>query len=114
LPLAVLFWPAGREWMVGGAGAVASALLLLPVWAAPVRHSLRPGDHAMHGGFRLLPPELTMLNDLGVCTEPWRKKRPFGDTEGDPQQHRPADPASYFLYFMDDEEVRGRIGRRSE
>jgi glycosyl transferase family 87 len=102
LPLAVLFWPPGREGLVAGVGGAASAALLLPIWAAPVFHSLRPGDHSMHGAFRLLPAELTMLNDLGVCAEPWRKKRPYGDTEGDPRRPGSADPRAYFLYFMDD------------
>jgi hypothetical protein len=43
-----------------------------------------------------------MLNDLSVFTEPWRKKVPFGDTEGDPHLHWPADPKAYYLYFLDD------------
>ncbi len=61
---------------------------------------------------KALPAELTMLNDLSVFTEPWRKKRPFGFV-GNPDQ--PADPDAYFLYFMDDgtfgkEEWAGRSG----
>jgi hypothetical protein len=55
--------------------------------------------------FRLFPAELTMLNDLSVFTDPWRKKRPIGDTEGDP--HRNADLQAYYLYFPDD----GTFGR---
>ena len=51
---------------------------------------------------RRLPAEQTMLNDLAIFTEPWRKKRPYGDTEGDPHKGWPADPKSYFLYFFDD------------
>ena len=43
-----------------------------------------------------------MLNDLAVFTEAWRKKQPYGDTEGDPRRHWPADPKAYYLYFMDD------------
>ena len=43
-----------------------------------------------------------MLNDLSVFTDAWRKKVPYGDTEGDAHKHWPADPKSYFLYFMDD------------
>jgi hypothetical protein len=66
----------------------------------------------MRPAFRLLPAELTMLNDLSVFTEPWRKKRPFGFT-GDAARH--ADPDAYFLYFMDDgswgkEQRAGRAG----
>jgi hypothetical protein len=106
LPLAVFWIPRGREWAVAAAG-LACALWLAPVLAAPISHSLRPGDHAMRLPFRLFPAELTMLNDLSVFTDPWRKKRPFGDTEGNPQQKRTADPRAYYLYFPDD----GTFGR---
>ena len=49
-----------------------------------------------------------MLNDLSVFTEPWRKKQPYGDTEGDAHKHWPADPKAYYLYFLDD----GTYGRK--
>jgi hypothetical protein len=75
-----------------------------------MHHSLLPGDHAMSRPFRALPPELTMLNDLGVSTELWRKKQPVGDTEGDAHKHWPADPKAYYLYF-DDNGTWGREDR---
>jgi hypothetical protein len=106
LPLAVFLIPRGREWIVAAAG-LAGALWLAPIFAAPIAHSLRPGDHAMRLPFRLFPPELTMLNDLSIFTDPWRKKRPFGDTEGDARVGRSADPHAYYLYFPDD----GTFGR---
>ncbi len=90
-------------------GTIASAAFLLPVWCAPLAHSLRPGDHAMHGLFRALPPELTMLNDLGANIDAWRKKQPYGDTEGDAHKGWPADPKAYYVYFLDD----GTHGRES-
>ncbi|PYQ19524.1 MAG: hypothetical protein DMF81_21600, partial [Acidobacteria bacterium] len=34
-------------------------------------------------------------------------KRPVGDTEGDPHRNWPADPKSYYVYFLDD----GTFGR---
>jgi hypothetical protein len=101
LPLAVFLVPARREIGVAAA-ALVSAVMLGAVWLHPIHHSLRPGDHATGGAYRLLPPELTMLNDLSVFTEPWRKKVPYGDTEGDPHKHWPADPKAYYLYFLDD------------
>jgi glycosyl transferase family 87 len=101
LPLAVVLVPPGRERRVAVAGTVFSAFFLWPLWAAPVRHSLRPGDHATVNPFRLFPPEITMLNDLAVFTELWRKKQSYGDTEGDPHKHWPADPKAYYLYFTD-------------
>jgi hypothetical protein len=101
LPLVFLLLPRGRELLVAVPGVVVSALFLLPVWRHPVSHSLNAGDHAVSGPFLKLPAELTMLNDLSVFTEPWRKKRPYGDTEGDPHKGWPADPKAYFLYFFD-------------
>ncbi len=101
--LAVAWRPAARP---------AAAVFLAPILLAPVDHSLRPGAHATRGAFRLLPAELTMLNDLSVFTETWRKKRPFGFVGN---AERPADPDAFFLYFMDDgtygkEEWAGRTG----
>ncbi len=102
VPLAFFFVPRGREWLVAGGGAAVSAAFLWPLWMAPLHHSMRPGDHATRPPFTWLPAELTMLNDLSVFTEGWRKKRPYGDTEGDPRLGRRADAAAYFLYFTGD------------
>ncbi len=101
LPAFLFFVPArGSRWRwVPAAGVAGVAVFLAPVLARPVESSLRPGEHATHGAFRLLPAELTMLNDLSVFTETWRKKRPFGFV-GNPQRH--ADPDAFFLYFTDD------------
>jgi hypothetical protein len=95
--------PRGREALAAVVGTVGSAALLLPVLLSPLHHSLNPGVHAAHVPFRLFPAELTMLNDLAAFTpEAWRKKRPYGDTEGDPHLRWPADPKAYYLYFPDD------------
>ena len=99
LPGFLFLVPKGRERLLAVLGVLAAAVFLAPVLTSPIRHSLRPGDHATHGAFRVLPAELTMLNDLSVFTEPWRKKRPFGFV-GD--SSHPADADAYFLYFMDD------------
>jgi hypothetical protein len=112
LPAFVFLVPERRGAWVGLAGLVGVAVFLAPVLAAPIRHSLAPGTHAMRAPFRSLPAELTMLNDLSLFTEPWRKKRGFGFT-GDASRH--AAPDAYFLYFMDDgtwgrEEWAGRPG----
>lgn len=100
VPLAAFFVPRGREWWVAALGLAGSAVFLFPMWASPLRHSLRPGDHATTGPYLALPPELTMLNDLAVFTEAWRKKQSYGDTEGDAHKHWPADPKAYYLYFI--------------
>jgi hypothetical protein len=101
LPLAFVFMPRGREWVVVGGGLLATATLLTPIFRAPLYHSLHPGDHATLARFRVFPAEMTMLNDLSVFLDVWRKKRPYGDTEGDARSGRSADPTSYWLYFVD-------------
>ena len=101
LPLTVFLLPKGREWVVTAAGLVSVALFVGPLLLSPLQHSLRPGDHATTGVFRQLPAELTMLNDLSIFTEAWRKKQVYGFM-GDPVKRWPADPAAYTLYFTDD------------
>lgn len=104
LPLAPFLVPAGRAWpwAVALPGIVIGAALVGPILLHPIEHSLRPGRHATQARFKPFPVELTMLNDLSVFTEPWRKKRSVGDTEGDAWRHWPADPKAYYLYFLDD------------
>ena len=109
LPLAVFFLPPGREIVVSVTGAIVSAAFLWPMWVSPIEHSLRPGDHATVQPFTALPAELTMLNDLAVFTELWRKKVSYGDTEGDAHKNWPADPKAYYLYFTDN----GTYGREA-
>ena len=101
VPLGVFLIPRARQGAVALGGLLGSALFVTPLLASPMATSLRPGDHAMRMPFRLLPAELTMLNDLAVFGEPWRKKRPVGDTEGDPRKPGSADPSAYYLYFPD-------------
>jgi hypothetical protein len=82
--------------------AVVTGLLLIPVLASPVHHSLNPGDHATRPAFRRLPAELTMLSDLSVFTDVWRKRRPYNAPGGDPSRRPEGSPPSYFLWFLDD------------
>jgi hypothetical protein len=101
-PLGVLLLPRGRAaWAAGGAALVTGGLLggLL---ASPVHHSLRPGEHATWPAYRVLPAELTMLGDLSVFTDVWRKRRPYNAPGGDPARRPPGAPPSYFLWFLDD------------
>jgi hypothetical protein len=112
LPGFLFLVPPSGALLVVGAGLAGAVVFLAPLLLSPIHHSRRPGDHATARAFRLLPAELTMLNDLSVFTEPWRKKRPFGFV-GDAL--RPADEDAYFLYFLDDgtwgrEEWAGRAG----
>jgi hypothetical protein len=103
LPLGLFLIPRGRETLAAVIGTLGSAALLAPILLAPVYHSFNPGVHARQDPFGLFPAELTMLNDLAAFTpEAWRKKQPYGDTEGDAHLHWPADPRAYYLYFPDD------------
>lgn len=102
LPAVIFLVPRGREALVAVLGAAGACALVVPLFLSPVHHALHPGEHATRAPFRLFPAELTMLNDLSVFNETWRKKQPFGDTEGDPKRPGSADPRAYYLYFPDD------------
>ena len=52
--------------------------------------------------YRVAPLDLTMLNDLGIFGELWRKKQPFGDVGEEGPRGHPAAPNAYYLYFPDD------------
>ena len=101
VPLGLLLLPRGKgAW--AATAAVIGGVLLAPVVASPVHHSLRPGDHATRAAFRLLPAEITMLGDLSVFTDVWRKRRPYNALGGEPARKPPGAPPPYFLWFLDD------------
>lgn len=109
VPLGLVLLPRGRApWVAAGAAAV-TAVFLLPILASPVRHSLFPGTHATRPAFRQLPAELTMLGDLSVFTDVWRKRRPYNAPGGDPSRRPAGAPPSYFLWFLDD----GTLGQET-
>lgn len=101
LPLGLFFFPAGRARLAGGLGLLAGLALVGPLLLSPIDNSLDPGFHLTKEPFLSLPLELTELNDLSIFMDAWRKKKPYGDTEGDPFRHWPADPKAYYLYFPD-------------
>jgi hypothetical protein len=109
LPLGLLLLPARRGTWAAALGLAVSVPLLGPMLASPVRHSLSPGAHATGAAFRVLPAELTMLGDLSVFTDVWRKRRPYNAPGGDPSRHPPGSPPPYFLWFLDD----GTYGQES-
>lgn len=87
LPLGMLLVPRGRGVAAAAIALPVAALVLTPVLGSPIHHSLRPGEHAAEPALRALPAELTMLSDLPVFTDVWRKRRPY---------------PGYFLWFLDD------------
>jgi len=102
VPLGLLLLPRGRGGRAALGSAVVTGALLLPALASPVQHSLHPGEHTTRAAFRILPAELTMLGDLSVFTDVWRKHRPYNAPGGDPARRPAGAPPSYFLWFPDD------------
>jgi hypothetical protein len=79
--------------LTAGPGLVAVAiggLFTTQVLLNPFYSSFHPGEHTKAGLFRMLPPELTMLNDLPVNQSQQRSRQPLG---GDPPVQ---------AYFLDD------------
>ncbi len=79
-----------------GSGAMAGrGTLHRAAGAQSVRQFFRPGQYASHGPLRLLPVELTNVNDLPINTNPARVRVAFGDN---PDLHDPP----FQIYFLDD------------
>lgn len=75
------------QWAIGG-------LFVAPIVLNPFVASFHSEGNAKSGPLRLLPIELTLINDLPVNNEPERRRLWFGDTgQGDP---------GFLLYFLDD------------
>jgi hypothetical protein len=102
VPLGLFLLPAGRGYLAAVGGAAVTGALLGPVLTTPVHHSLHPGEHATRPAFRVLPAEITMLGDLSVFVDVWRKHRPYNAPGGDPSRREPGSPPPYFLWFLDD------------
>jgi len=98
LPAIESLWVAFLPWVVGGL--FVSLIVLNPFAAAA-----KPADIATHGPLRVLPVELTLLNDLPVMTEGDERARVwFGELgQGDPG----------FLVTFLDENAFGREPDRS-
>ncbi len=65
-------------------------LFTTQILSNPFYASFHPGEHSKTGLFRLLPPELTLVNDLPVGVSPSRSRQPLG---GQPPM---------LAYFLDD------------
>ena len=57
-----------------------SGLFTAQILSNPFYASFHPGEHTKSGLFRLLPPELTLVNDLPVNVSPSRSRQPLGGT----------------------------------
>jgi hypothetical protein len=97
LPPIASLWASIVPWAVG-------ALFVAPLVLNPFVASFHPAENANRGPFRLLPIELTLVNDLPVNTEGDRARIWFGDTgAGDP---------GFLVYFLD-ENAYGREADKS-
>lgn len=67
-----------------------SALFTAQIVANPFYASFRPGEHTKHGAYRLLPVELSLLNDLPMNVTPSKVRQPLGGTP------------PVLAYFLDD------------
>ena len=75
------------EWAIG-------AVFVAPLVLNPFVASFHPAENAKSGPLRVLPVELTLVNDLPVNTDPEHHRLWFGDTgQGDP---------GFLVYFLDD------------
>ena len=75
------------QWAIGG-------LFVARMVLNPFVASFHPADNAKTGPLRMLPVELTLVNDLPVNNEPQHARLWFGDTgQGDP---------GFLVYFLDD------------
>lgn len=70
-------------WIVG-------AVFTAPIVLNPFYSSFRPAQHAKHGPLRLLPVELSLVNDLPINTDLSRVRQPFGES------------LRFQIYFLDD------------
>lgn len=81
-------WVALIPWAIGG-------LFMAKLVLNPFMSSIRPGEYARSGPLRLLPVELTNMNDLPINTDAARVRVWFGENEG------LKDPG-FQIYFLDD------------
>jgi hypothetical protein len=79
-PLFLFLTPASAGLGAAIASLAGGALFTSTVVLNPFYASLHPGDHAKAGPLRLLPIELTLINDLPVAQDTARTKRPLGGT----------------------------------
>lgn len=71
IPTGSSAWTAAAAW--------AGAAFVAPILIQPFVSAKQPWRHAEHGLTRLLPVEMTMLNDLPILLDSGRGRRPYGE-----------------------------------
>ena len=79
-PLFLFLLPVLRDIRPAIAALAVGALFTAKLTLNPFYTSSNPGEHAKAGPLRLLPIELTLLNDLAVSADPERSRRGLGGT----------------------------------
>jgi hypothetical protein len=77
-PLFLLLFPATAGLGVAFSGLLVGGLFTSAIVLNPFMASVNPGDHAKSGALRVLPIDLTLINDLPVAQHPERTKQPLG------------------------------------
>lgn len=80
-------WIAVLPWIAGG-------LFMAKLVLQPFTASVRPGEYADRGPLRMLPVELSNVNDLPIMTNDARVRRWFGDNPGEGDY-------GFQVYFLD-------------
>jgi hypothetical protein len=91
--LAVFLLPPIQSIAVSLVPWIAGALFTAPLVLHPFEHSIRPATRVKSGPFRLLPLELTNINDLPMMTEGHRVRIWYGDDGTHP---------GFQIYYLDD------------
>ncbi|HEY8549886.1 MAG TPA: hypothetical protein VIL35_08035 [Vicinamibacterales bacterium] len=89
-PALFFLLPVRLGWLVPAVMTFGGALVAAPLLANPFLSSTRPWMAVERGPARILPVELTMVNDLPIMINPNRSRIPYGD---DPR---------LFLYLLDE------------
>jgi hypothetical protein len=85
--------PPLRSWRVGASLWIVGGLFMAKLVMNPFYTSIRPGEHSKSGPFRLLPVELTNINDLPIMTDASRVRIWYGQTATTP---------GFQIYYLDD------------
>jgi hypothetical protein len=92
-------WASAVPWVIGG-------LFVAPIVLNPFHASALPADHTKRGLPRLLPVELTLVNDLPIDVEEDHIRRWFGQ-DPDPNGFDPR----FQLYYLDDNSYLSELDR---
>jgi hypothetical protein len=96
MPPVTRTWMTVVPWVIGG-------IFVGKLVINPFVSSVRPGEYADAGPLRLLPVELSNVNDLPINTDPSRVRVWFGDNPG-------LDDPGFQIYFVD----RNNYGREED